>query len=50
MDLFSFRQDMIERDIEEGLVQDITKLLLELGTRFIYIENISCKNFYPKIR
>ena len=33
-DFVPFREDMIERDIERALVQDVTKLLLELGTGF----------------
>ena len=34
-----FKKDMIERDIEHALVQDITKLLLELGTGFAFLGN-----------
>ena len=30
-DFIPFKEDMIERDIEQALVRDITKLLLELG-------------------
>ncbi len=33
-DFVPFREDMVERDIERALVQDVTKLLLELGTGF----------------
>lgn len=32
-DFIPFSEDMVERDIENALVKDITKLLLELGTR-----------------
>ena len=38
-DFIPFREDMIERDIEQALVQDITKLLLELGTCFAFLGN-----------
>ena len=38
-DFIPFREDMIERDIEQALVQDITKLLLELGTGFAFLGN-----------
>lgn len=38
-DFISFREDMVERDIELALVQDITKLLLELGTGFAFLGN-----------
>jgi hypothetical protein len=30
---------MLERDIEEALVRDVTKLLLELGTGFAFLGN-----------
>ena len=30
---------MVERDIENALVKDITKLLLELGTGFAFLGN-----------
>ena len=30
-DFIPFKEDMVERDIEQALVQDVTKLLLELG-------------------
>lgn len=30
---------MVERDIEQALVQDVTKLLLELGTGFAFLGN-----------
>ena len=38
-DFVPFREDMVERDIEQALVQDITKLLLELGTGFAFLGN-----------
>lgn len=38
-DFISFKEDMVERDIEQALVQDITKLLLELGTGFAFLGN-----------
>lgn len=38
-DFIPFNEDMIERDIEQALVQDITKLLLELGTGFAFLGN-----------
>lgn len=39
VDFISFREDMIECDIERALVQDVTKLLLELGTGFASLGN-----------
>lgn len=38
-DFIPFREDMLERDIEQALVRDITKLLLELGTGFAFVGN-----------
>jgi len=38
-DFIPFKEDMIERDIEQALVRDITKLLLELGTGFAFLGN-----------
>lgn len=38
-DFIPFKEDMIERDIENALVKDITKLLLELGTGFAFLGN-----------
>ena len=38
-DFISFREDMLERDIEQALVRDVTKLLLELGTGFAFLGN-----------
>lgn len=43
-DFIPFREDMIERDIERALVQDVTKLLLELGTGFAFLGNQYCIN------
>lgn len=38
-DFIPFSEDMMERDIENALVKDITKLLLELGTGFAFLGN-----------
>ncbi|MFQ9148155.1 MAG: PDDEXK nuclease domain-containing protein [Eubacteriales bacterium] len=38
-DFIPFREDMLERDIEQAMVRDITKLLLELGTGFAFVGN-----------
>ncbi len=38
-DFIPFKEDMVERDIEAALVQDVTKLLLELGTGFAFLGN-----------
>ena len=38
-DFIPFREDMVERDIEAALVQDVTRLLLELGTGFAFLGN-----------
>lgn len=38
-DFIPFKEDMVERDIERVLVQDVTKLLLELGTGFAFLGN-----------
>ena len=38
-DFIPFKEDMVERDIEKALVQDVTKLLLELGTGFAFLGN-----------
>lgn len=38
-DFIPFREDMIERDIENALIKDVTKLLLELGTGFAFLGN-----------
>lgn len=38
-DFIPFKDDMVERDIERALVQDVTKLLLELGTGFAFLGN-----------
>ena len=38
-DFIPFREDMLERDIEQALVRDVTKLLLELRTGFAFLGN-----------
>lgn len=38
-DFIPFKEDMIEKDIENALVQDVTNLLLELGTGFAFVGN-----------
>lgn len=38
-DFIPFNEDMRERDIEKALIQDITALLLELGTGFAFMGN-----------
>ena len=38
-DFIPFREDMLERDIEQALVRDVTKLLLEIGTGFAFLGN-----------
>ena len=38
-DFIPFKEDMVERDIEQALVKDITKILLELGTGFAFLGN-----------
>ena len=38
-DFIPFKTDMLEREIEESLVKDVTKLLLELGTGFAFLGN-----------
>lgn len=38
-DFIPFKEDMVERDIEQALVKDITKLLLEVGTGFAFLGN-----------
>ena len=38
-DFIPFREEMVERDIEQALVRDVTKLLLELGTGFAFLGN-----------
>lgn len=38
-DFIPFKEDVVERDIEQALVKDITKLLLELGTGFAFLGN-----------
>ena len=38
-DFIPFKEDMIEKDIENALVQEVTNLLLELGTGFAFVGN-----------
>lgn len=38
-DFIPFQEDMVERDIEQALVRDVTKFLLELGTGFAFLGN-----------
>ncbi len=38
-DFIPFKPDMVERDIEQVLVKDVTKRLLELGTGFAFLGN-----------
>ena len=38
-DFIPFKEDMVERDIEQAMVRDVTKLLLELGTGFAFLGN-----------
>ena len=38
-DFIPFKEDMVERDIEQAPVRDVTKLLLELGTGFAFLGN-----------
>ena len=38
-DFISFSQEMKERDIEAALIDNMTKLLLELGTGFAFLGN-----------
>ena len=38
-DFIPFKEEMLERDIEEALVKEVTKLLLELGTGFAFLGN-----------
>ncbi|MEG0578168.1 MAG: PDDEXK nuclease domain-containing protein, partial [Bacilli bacterium] len=38
-DFISMTEEMNERDIEKQLVKKVTKLLLELGSRFAFIGN-----------
>ena len=38
-DFIPFKEDMVERNIEQALVKDVTKLLLELGTGFAFLGN-----------
>ena len=50
-DFIPFSEDMVERDIENALVKDVTKLLLGLGTGFAFLGNqyhlnVGGDNFY----
>jgi len=38
-DFIHIREEMVERDIEQALIKDVTKLLLELGTGFAFLGN-----------
>ena len=38
-DFLPFGEDIVERDIENALVKNVTKLLLELGTGFAFLGN-----------
>ena len=38
-DFIPFKEDMVERDIENALIKDVTALLLELGTGFAFLGN-----------
>ena len=38
-DFIPFSEEMVERDIENALAKDVTKLLLELGTGFAFLGN-----------
>jgi predicted nuclease of restriction endonuclease-like (RecB) superfamily len=38
-DFIPFKEDIVERDIEQALVKNVTKLLMELGTGFAFLGN-----------
>ena len=38
-DFITFKEDMLERDVEQALVRDVTRLLLELGKGFAFLGN-----------
>ena len=38
-DFITFKEDMLKRDVEQALVRDVTRLLLELGTGFAFLGN-----------
>lgn len=38
-DFIPFKADLLERDLEQALIKDITSLLLELGTGFAFLGN-----------
>lgn len=39
LDFIPFQKDMLDRDMEQALVRDVAKLLLELRTGFAFLEN-----------
>lgn len=50
-DFIPFQESMLERDIEQALVRDVTKMLLELGTGFAFLGdqyhlNVGGDDFY----
>ena len=50
-DFIPFREEMLERDIEQATVRDVTKLLMELGTGFAFLgnqyhRNVGSDDFY----
>lgn len=50
-DFIPFKEDMVEQDIENALVRDVTALLLELGTGFAFVGhqyhlNVGGDDFY----
>ena len=50
-DFIPFKADMLERDIENAMVAEVTKLLLELGAGFAFLGNqyhlnVGCEDFY----
>lgn len=50
-DFIPFKEDMVERDIEQALVKDVAKLPLELGTGFAFLGiqyhlNVGGDDFY----
>ena len=38
-DFITFKEDMLKRDVEQALVRDVTRLLLEPGTGFAFLGN-----------
>lgn len=50
-DFIPFKEDLLERDLEQALIKNVTQLLLELGTGFAFLGNqyhlvIGNKDFY----